>query len=150
MEQIIKTRKQAKLDGDSFYFTGEPCKKGHVSIRWVSTPICVECAKEYNSKNPARSLLHAAKQRAKRDSLPFNLEIEDLTIPDKCPILGIPIIRGSKTCHDNSPSIDKIVPALGYVKGNIAIISHRANTIKSNANADELRLVADYIDNHLH
>lgn len=43
-------------------------------------------------------------------------------------------------------SLDRIVPSLGYVPGNVAVISHRANRIKSDATADELRAVADWLD----
>jgi len=57
-------------------------------------------------------------------------------------VLGIPLKFGGK---DYAPSMDKIIPALGYVKGNIQIISMRANRIKSNATTEELRLVADYM-----
>ena len=56
-------------------------------------------------------------------------------------MLGIPLIHGNK-CTDNSPTLDKIIPSLGYVSGNIWIISHRANTIKSDASIDELLILA--------
>lgn len=46
----------------------------------------------------------------------------------------------------NSPSLDRIVPALGYAPGNIHWISYRANAIKSNATPDELHKVADYME----
>ena len=45
----------------------------------------------------------------------------------------------------NSPSIDKNKPGLGYVQTNCAIISHRANTIKSNGTIDEHRRVVQYM-----
>lgn len=39
----MKTRAQAKLDGDKYYFTGKECKHGHISIRRVTTGNCVDC-----------------------------------------------------------------------------------------------------------
>jgi hypothetical protein len=60
-------------------------------------------------------------------------------------ILGIPLVMGDKYAHDNSPSLDRIIPELGYVKGNIMVISHKANTIKSNANIEELEKVFCFI-----
>jgi hypothetical protein len=37
------------------------------------------------------------------------------------------------------------VPAKGYVKGNVAVISTRANRIKSNATYKEIQMVADWV-----
>jgi hypothetical protein len=63
----------------------------------------------------------------------------------KCPVLGIPIILGGKLSK-NSPSLDKMVPGLGYVRGNVLVISHRANTMKGDCiDPAELRAVADYV-----
>lgn len=83
-----------------------------------------------------------AKKRAKKSDIPFNIEPEDIpNIPEYCPVLGIYIKNGIKSSHDNSPSLDKIIPELGYVKDNIRIISHRANRIKNDATVEELKLV---------
>ena len=38
----------------------------------------------------------------------------------------------------SSPSLDKVIPSLGYVKGNIWVISYRANTIKNNCTFEEI------------
>lgn len=91
-----------------------------------------------NGRSPAMKMLARAKSRAKRDGLPFDLTIEDLTIPATCPLLGIPLIAGIGKHTGNSPSIDKIVPSLGYVRGNVWVISHRANAIKRDASLTEL------------
>jgi hypothetical protein len=74
--------------------------------------------------------------------IPSNLTLEDLVIPKFCPILGIELEVGGK---DSSPSIDRIFPQLGYVKGNVQIISMRANRIKADSTPDELKKVADYM-----
>jgi hypothetical protein len=47
--------------------------------------------------------------------------------------------------EDNSPSLDRINPEKGYVRGNIAIISYRANRMKADGTADEHRLIAEWI-----
>jgi hypothetical protein len=39
-----------------------------------------------------------------------------------------------------------MVPSLGYVPGNIRVISMRANRIKTDATADELRAVLRYME----
>ena len=83
------------------------------------------------------------KSRAKLNNIPFNLEIEDIVVPQHCPVLGIPIhsVYGGGTNQNNSPSVDRINPKGGYVKGNVRVISNRANLLKSNASIEELRLV---------
>jgi hypothetical protein len=46
---------------------------------------------------------------------------------------------------DNTPSLDKIIPSLGYVKGNVAVISWKANVMKSNLSIDMLESILSYI-----
>lgn len=89
-------------------------------------------------------MLQSAWARSKTQNLPFTITLGDIPhIPDVCPVLNIPLKKGVGKAHDNSPSLDKIFPALGYVPGNIRIISRRANLIKTNATATELLLVAN-------
>jgi hypothetical protein len=85
----------------------------------------------------------AAKQRALKNNLAFDIVPEDVIIPAICPILGIELRIGSGKFTGNSPTLDRIVPVLGYVRGNIRVISFRANLLKNNASAAELRLVAN-------
>lgn len=89
-------------------------------------------------------MFYDARKRAAKLELPFNIEPEDIVIPDICPVLGI--VLSSSGARDARPSLDRIVPALGYVKNNICVISFRANRIKSDASADELRRVLDYVE----
>lgn len=42
--------------------------------------------------------------------------------------------------NEDSPSIDKVIPELGYVRGNVWVISNKANRIKNNATLEELKL----------
>lgn len=43
------TRSEAKVLGRKRYFTGEPCLRGHVAERFVSTKGCADCNSERNS-----------------------------------------------------------------------------------------------------
>lgn len=95
--------------------------------------------------NPERVLLDLAKARAKKNNLEFNIDIDDIIIPNICPVLGIPIKSGVGKTIDSSPTIDRINNNLGYVKGNIKIISWRANKLKSDATSDELYRVLCYM-----
>lgn len=94
----------------------------------------------------ARQIVNIAHQRSKIKGVPFGITWKDITFPLLCPVLGIPINYGvnNGNVHDSSPSLDRRIPELGYVKGNVQIISAKANRIKTNATPEELRKVADY------
>jgi hypothetical protein len=89
-------------------------------------------------------MLYAAKSRAKRAGLRFSLTADDIKIPKRCPVLGVKFRFSIGCAHPSSPSLDRIIPELGYVVGNVEVISYRANVIKNNATAEELMKVADY------
>lgn len=112
------------------------------------SPWCRSCMRDHRKKakrdNPIRFLLMAARSRAKSSGLPFNLTMDDIVIPMFCPVLGIKLEISDGYQRDASPSLDKIVPERGYVKGNIVITSWRANRLKGDATVDELRKVADF------
>lgn len=99
--------------------------------------------KEYN--HSAKMLLSGIKSRCKKYGIEFNLTIDDIVVPDQCPILGIPISHGDGYRTDNSPSVDRINNSLGYIKGNVHVISMRANRIKNDSTLDELRLLVEYL-----
>lgn len=101
----------------------------------------------YALEHPEWLFVQRAKARAKRKSAPFSLTPKDIVIPSICPILGIPLEQNEKEIDDGSPSVDEIIPGLGYVVGNVAIISHKANSIKSDGTAEEHRKIADWMEN---
>ncbi len=108
-------------------------------------------AREYRKKCPEQAMVNAAKKRAKKENLPFNLDRMDIAIPEFCPVLGIKIkmCEGKRGAGDSSPTIDRINNNLGYVKGNIQVISWRANRLKNDGNSIEHELVFNYIQEHL-
>lgn len=111
-------------------------------------PWCRDCMKEHRrikrSHDPRRFLLHAAKHRAKVAGMPFDLTLDDIAIPMFCPALGIQLQISDGYQRNHSPSIDRVHPELGYVKGNVIVVSWKANRIKVDATAEELRMVADF------
>lgn len=98
----------------------------------------------WRKNNPMRNLLVQAKHRAKVANIPFDLEPEDLECPTHCPVLGIKLIYGSTRHDNNSASMDRLIPKKGYVKGNVIIISYRANRIKCDASLKELKKVYEF------
>lgn len=97
-----------------------------------------------NERTWEQELVYSAMKRGREQGVPCHISPRDIAVPLVCPVLGIPIQRGVGHGCDNSPSIDKIVPALGYVKGNIVVVSMRANRIKNDATLAELQLLAKF------
>ena len=95
--------------------------------------------------NEISAMWSRAKYRAKQKGLEFTIEQDDITIPETCPLLGIPLIchRGKGSQQGNSPSLDRIDPTKGYIKGNVWVISNRANTLKNDASLQELELLVE-------
>lgn len=102
-----------------------------------------------HAANPIRNMVACAKRRAKKVSIEFSITVADLIMPTHCPLLGIPLIVSNGNSGPNSPSLDRIVPERGYVPGNVWIISHKANTIKSNASLEELLKLAHNLNQAL-
>lgn len=98
-------------------------------------------------------MLGRIKNRAKKNGMEFNITVDDLVIPELCPVFFVPIIiddaRG-KSCHDrpNSPSVDRLDSTKGYVKDNIRVISNRANILKRNSTTEELSAIILYMKKH--
>lgn len=92
-----------------------------------------------------KQMIRAARSRAKRQGVPFNLSLDDFIIPKYCPVLGIKIKRAKGRFNRNSPSLDKFIPAKGYIKTNIKVISHRANMLKWDASVEEIEALARYM-----
>ena len=94
--------------------------------------------------------VHDARKRAKRKNLAFNITsdyIKSITPSDMiCPALGIQMKVGEnfKDSKVSAPSLDRLIPKLGYVKGNIVIVSTRANTLKRDATPEELMKIAKF------
>lgn len=105
-----------------------------------------EQTRQWHKTNPERSMYVTARARARSQGVPFEIETEDIIIPEVCPVLGIPIFVSEGKRTDNTPSLDKIKRELGYVKGNIAVISWRANRLKCDATLEEMRQILAYMD----
>ena len=170
MKTLPVKNSQFKMNPDSVndrYLVCQLCGKQFTGKRkdakWCST-LCGNRIRNrtYYNKNPKHAresfkrsrinrreslMLSRCKYRAKQLGIAFNLTKDDIVIPEFCPVLGIEIRQLSideepkKGYHPNSPSLDRIIPELGYVKGNVRVISARANLLKSDATISELELV---------
>lgn len=156
----MKDREKARKGNT---YRGKPCVHGHGTLRYEKTKTCVVCNKnrcrarnktvnreghnEYmrrrRNEKPGIYMLSAARTRSKKFKVPFDLFADEIIIPDKCPVLGIPLVFGTGLGKhtDNSPSLDRVVPEKGYVRGNVRVVSFRANALRSNATVEELEAV---------
>ncbi len=101
--------------------------------------------RSYKLKNPKTYLLCNPRARARKKGWEFNLTEEDVIIPEYCPVLKVKLDKvGSGSSY--TPSIDRIDPSKGYVKGNIRVVSHRANTLLSDGSLEEHRLVLKFLE----
>lgn len=129
-------------DGEIFftYVGQEKTKDGYVGEYWGD--------KEQFLRRKIGSTVSQIKRRSKNKKIICDLDMEymiDIFPEDYiCPALGIKMFWGG----DNtlSPSVDRILPNLGYVKGNVAWISGRANTKKLTRTPEILRKMADWIE----
>lgn len=84
------------------------------------------------------SMWAQAKDRAKSHNIPFDIQIQDIVIPTECPVFHVPFnLEGTHKNKENSPSLDRIIPELGYVKGNIIVVCWRANRLKNDGTPEE-------------
>ena len=104
-----------------------------------------ETSKRRYSADRRLSLYEGAKRRAKLEGLSFTITINDIIIPEVCPVLGIPIQTGLPANSPNLPSLDKFIPELGYVPGNITVLSLRANSIKKDASIQEVEALLKWM-----
>jgi hypothetical protein len=117
---------------------------------------CKDCKNKYRQANPVliqtNYMVIKARARAKNKGLTFDIDHDYIRsiVPSHCPIFGTKlqwsVLRGNgHRSLPDSPSLDRIDPSKGYVKGNVWIISNRANAIKNDASHEELKLVTEAV-----
>lgn len=137
-----EARLESKQRGDKYYFSPRPCKRGHIGKRFVTTTSCSTCSIEaansrwklrYKGTEPELLLYKSARQRSKKEGSPCSITLQDIKAvwpqDNRCPIFGVEL-KGQQITNPNSPSLDRVTPKLGYVIGNIAVVSYAANRMK--------------------
>ena len=109
--------------------------------------------KQYNSERPFHYAFKRLRLRARQHSLPFDLD-EDYLVElwtGQCAIFGTPLCTPYSTDRQvpDKATIDRIVPELGYIKGNVQWVSNQANTIKSFGTLEEHEAVVTYMKKHI-
>jgi hypothetical protein len=148
MQELIKNR-----EGNLVSTTHRECSNSKCDIIFKITSktvtLCPKCNSErVKSINPIKRMLARAKSRSKTRNHEFNIEFEDIIVPEYCPILNIKLEYNSGRAggESNSPSLDRIDNTKGYVKGNVIVISQLANCMKSSSSPEELKQFAKWIN----
>lgn len=129
------------------YLTPTTLDRGMISSTGRLRRNSPQYLKEWWQKHPKKYLLAAAKTRSRLNQLEFNITEDDIIIPEVCPILGVKLnpVHYSKYDKENSPCLDRINNDRGYVKGNIAVISFKANRLKGSLTKELLERLLVYV-----
>lgn len=155
-------RKEARLERLKGHHCVDCAEPLHLDIEFLKNPDsrgkpstrCPTCLKKRRNKGKSRKLYETdmgsafrqIKRRCKTKNLPFDITLEDLVAPNECPVLKKPIIPASiGGVNPMMPSVDRHIPEKGYTKDNIVIMSHRANSLKSNATFEEIEALYLYL-----
>lgn len=159
-DYLPKSPKEAKAVNSRFYFTGKPCKRGHISERQTSDAACVACKREQGKASAEQHKAYYLANRAKiinRSSERYaRLNLENpghnaeryaaaestpkgLTDGHRAAILGVyaeraRLTRMTGTVHH----VDHIIPLRGesvsglHVPWNLQVLTAKENLSKSN------------------
>lgn len=145
--KTVKPR--AKFSKNRTYPTGYQnyCKDCMRAI--YTRPEYLARRKEWRLQRPVQTLLIETRSRARHIGVPFDLTADDLVIPETCPVLGCELRWDAGGRTDQTPTVDRIDPTKGYVRGNVAVISWLANRLKSNCSDPSVfEAIAAYLRRH--
>lgn len=137
----------AKMMGTSRQYVSECVKKWGLSRIYQTMKeqkqfqVIEERRKKYGIKDSIDKVLYSEfrrrfrvkKANAKRLGIEFDIEFNDVIWNDVCPITNIKLDYFTNK-GATAPSFDRIDNNLGYVKGNVWIISGNANSSKKDKN----------------
>jgi hypothetical protein len=106
-------------------------------------------ARRFDDFNIQRYLLRYARKRAKAKGLECTIRPDDINLVDRCPILELPLVKNRGQFQDNSYSLDRIDSALGYVPGNVRVISWKANSVKGALSLVQVENLLKYMKGEL-
>ncbi len=120
-------------------------------------PYCKECAKDivkaryafHRKSNPFLHRCTRAKSRAAGLKVPFDLTPEYLESiwTGYCPVLEVPLELATDRENELAAELDRFVPSLGYVQGNVNWLSRKANRVKNNVSIEELEKLLEWMKN---
>lgn len=111
-----------------------------------------ELQRNWRANNPRENLVNLARARAKRGNYPCTVTVEDIEWATHCTILGIELDYNTTAPgerkhakRDAFATLDKKIPTLGYIPGNVFVISAKANRLKQDATVEQLQALINYM-----
>jgi len=106
-----------------------------------------EWHKHHQINNYFRYKCTKVKAKSKRLGIEFDLTPEYLESiwSGKCPVSGNTLIQGAEKDSKDSAELDRIIPKLGYVQGNVAFLSAKVNRLKNDATVDQLEKLLEWL-----
>lgn len=92
-----------------------------------------------------RAKWRAKKYNSLRKGIQFDLPFSELIFPTHCPVLGIELNYENENKDENSPSFDREDSNIGYISGNVHVISWRAKRIKNDGTLGEHEKIVEYM-----
>lgn len=130
------------------YRFGDVREDGFIFAKYNKKGKAVWYSPEAFHKDKITTSLHNAKSRAEKKNVPFDIDakylMEIFPSDGKCPVFGIDLVWGGD--RKNSPSLDRIHPDLGYVRGNLVWVSDYANTLKAANSLETLRTLLRFYE----
>lgn len=141
----MKTYKCKKCKKEKLYKDFSEHKQCKLGIDTSACKLCKKSAIDWTKVPIEKKIYHRIKARSKTKNIEFNLELEDIVLPKKCPVFKKDFIYGDTNW---TYSIDRIDNSKGYIKDNIQIISNRANRLKGDFSIEELKLIVEFLENN--
>jgi hypothetical protein len=108
-----------------------------------------EVEKKFGDIQTKQYLISSARKRAKEFGIECSITPGDLEITHVCPIMLQPMSRFKDKMNNYSYTLDRIDSTKGYVKGNVRVISWRANWLKGNLTLDQAERLVKYMRGEL-
>lgn len=147
--RVVLPIKEAKRIDAKHYYAFKACKNGHYGPRRIKGGCC-QCNSD-SSKNrykasPYEMKVAGSKAMAKIRNLEHTITADDIEWGDVCPVYGIPIDYNADKYSNNAPQLDRVDNSKGYIKGNVKVISRKANVDKRDLSIDEVRKLLRYME----
>ena len=128
-----------------------------ISKKWKGLrAVCRDCEnlrmKNNYNNSPIPQILSNAKIRAKYKNIEFNIDTKYLKSifpkDNMCPVLNVHFKFGymneDKKNKDYAPSLDRILPEKGYVRGNLIFVCNIVNRVKSDSSIEILEKTLNF------
>jgi hypothetical protein len=108
---------------------------------------CKKCEREsvraLAFASPAEAMIKRARKRARKKNFECTVQLSDLEpLPTHCPVFGLELSRGNGHQDPSAYSLDRIDNRLGYIPGNVVVISYLANRLKNDGTAAQHARIA--------